>query len=139
MAGYSGTPLWKKLGIRESSRVALLRAPSTLADHLEPLPEGVSIKESLRGRGAFDVVVLFCTSRRELVKGFGRAQERLEEAGGLWVAWPKQSSSVPTDLKSDVVREWGLSTGLVDNKVCAIDATWSALRFVVRVKNRRSK
>ncbi|MEM9073468.1 MAG: DUF3052 domain-containing protein [Myxococcota bacterium] len=133
MAGYSKTSLAKKLGIKEGHRVALLGAPKGFA--VPGLPE-VELKTSLRGTKPFDVVVLFAKRQSVLAERFPKAQERLEQAGGLWVAWPKKSSGVATDLGDAVVRAHGLGTGLVDNKVCAIDETWSGLRFVVRVKNR---
>jgi hypothetical protein len=88
------------------------------------------------GRSPYDVVLAFAPDRRALAARFGPASRRLTTTGGLWIAWPKKSSGVPTDLDDNVVREFGLATGLVDNKVCAIDATWSAQRFVVRLRDR---
>ncbi|SUA44865.1 Putative S-adenosyl-L-methionine-dependent methyltransferase ML2640 [Nocardia africana] len=133
MAGYSGAPLARKLGIRPGSRVLLANAPSGFA--LEPLPEQVCLQRRA-GRGQYDVIVGFCPDYRSLDRGFGMWRARLTLAGGLWVAWPKKSSGVVTDLSDTVVREFGLAAGLVDNKTCAIDETWSGLRFVVRLADR---
>ncbi|QDU69831.1 DUF3052 domain-containing protein [Engelhardtia mirabilis] len=134
MAGYSGTPLAKKLGIKPGHRVALIDAPEGFGGELEPLPEGVVLRRDLRG--ARDVLVSFAPDRRRLERRLPALRRALDEAGGLWVAWPKKSSGVVTDLDFDAVQSRGLALGLVDNKVCAIDETWSALRFVVRVADR---
>ena len=139
MAGYSGTPLPKKLGIKDGHLVATMAAPSTFADALGPVDPSVRLRSGLRGTGPFDVIVIFVRSERELRDRFTRAADKLETAGGLWVAWPKQSSPLATELKEGHVRAFGLSTGLVDNKVCAIDADWSGLRFVVRTKDRPAR
>ena len=128
MAGYSGTPLPKKLGIKPGHRVALVEAPSNFLDVLGVLPEGVRI---IGG-----VMIWFVTRRSVLSKRFSSIADRLDPVGGLWVAWPKQASGVATDVNGNVVREALLTSGLVDNKVCAIDETWSGLRGVVRVKDR---
>ncbi len=134
MAGYSGTPLAKKLGIKPGAHVLLVRPPESLAGDLEPLPSDVVIKRQARGR--LDVVVLFSERRKDLEARFARLAEQLEAAGGLWVAWPKKSSGRATDLAFDVVQGIGLAAGLVDNKVCAVDDTWSGLRFVRRLADR---
>ncbi|MGE5596423.1 MAG: DUF3052 domain-containing protein [Hyphomicrobiales bacterium] len=134
MAGYSGTPLPKKLGIREGSRVLLVGAPDKFEAALGELPPGAEA-----GAGAdapADVLLFFTTERAALEERFAELARLIAANGGLWVAWPKKSSGVPTDLTENVVREIGLAAGLVDNKVCAIDATWSGLRFVYRVKDR---
>ncbi len=133
-SGYSGTPLPKKLGIREGSRVAVVSAPDGFARVLGPLPSGVDLRTGARGR--CDVVVFFVTRRAELARRFPGFVRALEPDGGLWVAWPKKTSGVATDLGFDAVQEVGLDAGLVDNKVCAIDTTWSGLRFVRRVADR---
>lgn len=130
-AGYSGTPLLKKLGIADGKRVALLGAPRDLPQELA----GTKARHKLVG-AAFDVMVLFATRRADLEKRFAQAAKHLEPAGGLWVAWPKKSSGVTTDLTEDRVREVALAAGLVDNKVCAIDAVWSGLRCVHRLVDR---
>ncbi len=134
MAGYSGTPLPKKLGIREGSRLALLNAPDGLDEALGGLPEGVTTRTTARGRS--DVIVCFVTSRADLERRFGALKRALEVDGGLWIAWPKRSSGVPSDMTEDVAREISLANGLVDNKVCAIDETWSGLRLVYRLRDR---
>jgi len=138
MAGYSGTPLPKKLGIKPGHLVALLNAPPDFEDTLAGLPDGVTLREGLRGRGPFDVILLFAERETVLRRRFQDAMARLAVDGGLWVGWPKKASGRPTDLSDGLVRELGLETGLVDNKVCAIDATWSALRFVVRRQDREA-
>jgi hypothetical protein len=134
MAGYSGTPLPKKLGIREGASVALLGAPDGFAALLDPLPAAVTFVADAATR--LDVALLFTTALADLRERFAPTAARLEPSGGLWVAWPKRASGVPTDVTENLVREIGLAAGLVDNKVCAIDDTWSGLRFVVRLKDR---
>lgn len=130
--GYSGTPLAKKLGIKEGARVALVRAPEGFEGLLEGLPPGVEFSNDPLS----DVVVCFCLTALQLAESLDQMPPTLTTAGGLWIAWPKKSSDVATELSDGVVREMGLATGLVDNKVCAIDATWSGLRFVRRVADR---
>jgi hypothetical protein len=127
MAGYSGTPLPQKLGIKDGARVRLRGAPQGFARWIGIQP---------RARGEADVIVLFTRSAGELAREFPRLRRSLHPAGGLWVAWPKKASGVPTDLTEGAVRQLGLSEGLVDNKVCAIDDTWSGLRFVFRLADR---
>jgi hypothetical protein len=134
MVGYSGTPLARKLGIKEGSRVALLGAPEGFDDDVAPLPDGVHVLRRLAPR--LDVAVLFVTERRDLEKRFPAVAASITPAGGLWVAWPKRASRVATDLTEDVLREVGLPQGLVDNKVCAVTDVWSGLRFVWRLENR---
>ncbi len=133
-AGYSGTPLPKKLGIRPGDDVVFVNAPPDLPQALGPLPDGVRVKQV--ARGPLDVAVLFVTRRADLERRLGRLQDVVVTAGGLWVAWPKRASGVATDMTEDVVREVGLPTGWVDNKVCAIDSTWSGLRLVRRREHR---
>ena len=128
MAGHSGTPLWRKLGIREGDAVALLDAPPGFA--IPDMPAGVEVRRAARGRA--NVIVAFHTGRGTLALRFPTLVRALDVDGGLWIAWPKRSSGVPTDITEDVVREVALPTGMVDNKVCAIDETWSGLRLVVR-------
>jgi hypothetical protein len=134
VAGYSGTPLPRKLGIKPGARLALVDAPDGFLRALDPLPDDVLLAGS---RGSVDVAVLFARRSAGLARRFGALARRLDPAGGLWVAWPKKSSGAETDLTEGAVRELGLSQGLVDNKVCAIDETWSALRFVFRLADRR--
>ena len=134
MVGYSGTPLARKLGITEGSRVALLGAPEGFDDELAPMPEGVTVLRRL-GAGV-DVAVLFVTERRDLERRFPAVAKAIFPAGGFWVVWPKRASKVPTDLTEDVLREVALPQGLVDNKVCAVTDVWSGLRLVWRKENR---
>jgi hypothetical protein len=138
MAGYSGTPLPKKLGIKPGARVGLIRAPDDFEATLGELPDGATVRPLGRG-GQFDVIVCFCRSSKEVARDLPGLPTRLDPAGGLWIAWPKRSSGVATDLGEAEVRGRGLGTGLVDNKVCAIDDTWSGLRFVVRLAERTKK
>jgi hypothetical protein len=134
-AGYSGTPLPRKLGITPDARVALIGAPEGF--ELGELPPGVRL--GTRVREPLDVIVAFYVSRRELERRLPALRRSLDTAGGLWIAWPKRASGVPTDLGDGVVRELGLAAGLVDNKVCAIDGVWSGLRFVYRLVDRPSR
>jgi hypothetical protein len=133
-AGYSGTPLPRKLGIREGGRVLVIGAPSDFARTLGDVPPGVEFLAA--DAQDLDVVVVFVLDLASLRAHFAPLAAVLQPAGGLWVAWPKRSSGVATELDENVVREFGLEAGLVDNKVCAIDATWSGLRFVWRLKDR---
>src|SRR5262245_32735795 len=128
MAGYSGTPLARKLGIRPGDSLALLGAPDGFA--IDDLPPGVDVRR--RAAPACDVIVSFHTRRSDLARRFPALMRALVVDGGLWVAWPKRASGVDTDITEDVVREVALPTGMVDNKVCAIDRTWSGLRLVLR-------
>ncbi len=137
MAGYSGTPLAAKLGIKPEARVALVNAPDGFDQVLAPLPPGVTVLRQLRG--PLDVIVAFVTRRAELERRLPALRAALAPAGGLWVAWPKRASKVPTDITEDVIRDVALPTGLVDNKVCAIDETWSGLRLVIRLELRPAK
>ena len=134
MAGYSGTPLPKKLGIKEGHRVAFPSAPAGFTGLLGELPKGVTVKS--RAAGSLDVIVFFTKSRAELERRLPALRRAMDPAAGLWIAWPKRSSGVETDMTEDVVRELGLANRLVDNKVCAIDETWSGLRLVIRLKDR---
>jgi hypothetical protein len=136
MVGYSGTPLPKKLGIAAGHRVALIGAPDGFDATLGALPEGVVSSTRLASSGAYDVIVAFVRTRAALEDAFLGLAARLTPAGGLWIAWPKRASGVATDVTEDVVRAIALDAGLVDNKVCAIDATWSGLRCVVRLRDR---
>lgn len=129
-AGYSGTPLPKKLGIREGSRVVLLGAPDNFLVTLGELPARVTV----RSKGEADVIVLFATRFSRLKTEFPKAMRMMPSDGGmLWVAWPKKAAKMDTDLDENFIRDFGLAKGLVDTKVCAIDETWSGLRFNRRV------
>lgn len=134
--GYSGTPLARKLGIKEGHRVATLGAPDHLPALLDPLPAGAALVPEPEDGGPYPVVLAFVPEASVLLERFGRGRELLDPWGGLWIAWPKQSSALATELRESHVREHGLSTGLVDNKICAVDGDWSGLRFVVRTANR---
>jgi hypothetical protein len=135
-AGYSGTPLPVKLGIGSGDELALIGAPERFEDTLGDLPDVASLHTDLADDARYDVIVAFMTQRSELEDQLPRLRARMAPACGLWIAWPKRASGVPTDLTDNVVREVALPTGLVDNKVCAIDQTWSGLRLVIRKQNR---
>lgn len=130
MAGYSGTPLAKKLGIMGRSNVVLVDAPDGYLSLLEPLSRGA--KFGARPSQTTDIVHVFATRRSELQQKLGRFRERLKPAATVWVSWPKKSSKVPTDVTEDTIRELALPLGYVDVKVCAIDDVWSGLKLVVR-------
>jgi len=140
MAGYSGTPLPQKLGIKAGARVGVSNAPPEFRAALGALPDGAVVEDAGAKGGArsYDVVIAFVTATEELSAAFARLRKRLDPAGGLWIGWPKKKNAarISTDVTETVVREVGLATGLVDNKVCAIDDTWSGLRFVVRLADR---
>jgi hypothetical protein len=136
MPGYSGVPLSRKLGIKEGATVLLLDAPPQFEDELDPLPDGAELLRPPAGGSDLDVALLFVTERADLERRFPEVATRLQRAGSLWVAWPKKSSKVPTDLTEDVLREVVLPLGWVDNKVCAVTEVWSGLRFVLRLENR---
>jgi hypothetical protein len=134
MAGYSGTPLATKLGIKEGHRVAFPSAPDGFAGLLGDLPGGVTVKS--RASGPLDVIVFFTKRRAELERRLPALRRAMDPSAGLWIAWPKRSSGVETDMTENVARELGLANRLVDNKVCAIDETWSGLRLVIRLADR---
>jgi hypothetical protein len=134
VTNVSGTPLPRKLGIKPGHRLALIGAPDDFDATLGELPEDVAVRR--RARGTVDVIVAFFVERRALEGRFETLAQALDPAGGLWIAWPKRASGVASDLDENVIRELGLAAGLVDNKVCAIDAVWSGLRFVYRVRDR---
>ena len=139
MAGYSGTPLPRKLGIKEGHRVALLDAPGDFEKVLGDLPAAVSLRRGFAGTAPLDVIVFFVTRRADLERRLASAHSRMAPAAGLWIAWPKKGSGVATDMTEGAVREVALPTGLVDNKVCAIDDTWSGLRLVIRLALRPAR
>jgi len=132
--GYSGTPLAAKLGVKAESVLRLVSAPPEAEEWLAPLPPGVTVRRG--GALRADVVLLFTTSRADLAKRIDALGAAVFPAGSLWVAWPKKSSGVPTDLTEDVLREVALPLGLVDNKVCAVTDVWSGLRLVWRKERR---
>lgn len=135
-AGYSRTPLARKLGIRAGDRVAVLGAPDHFPSLVDPLPQGAELVRDPGADGPFPVVVAFVPDASALEERFSRGHGLLDPHGGLWIAWPKQSSPLATDFRESHVREHGLSSGLVDNKICAVDGDWSGLRFVVRKEDR---
>lgn len=137
MDGYSATPLPRKLGIREGSSVALLRAPKGFERTLGTLPDDVRLRGEARGRA--DVILLFARSLADLRSRFPAAARALAERGGLWILWPKKASGVATDLTASGVRAFGLGAGFVDYKICAVDATWSGLLFARRRPARRPR
>lgn len=134
MPGYSGTPLAKKLGIREGSQVALIGVPSAVRAEIQPALS--SCRVATDGRGPFDFIFLFAKSQAEFRPLLAKMSKTLAPAGMLWASWPKKASGVPTDLTEDVIRDTGLKTGLVDIKVCAVTDVWSGLKFVIPVKDR---
>jgi len=127
-AGYSGTPLAKKLGLKPGSRLRLVNQPQGF---LEPPGEWIQAEER------FNVAVVFCRSMDDVARAFDALEPLLDPPGGIWIAWPKKASGIESNCSDMAVRDLGLSTGLVDNKVCAIDATWSALRFARRLETKK--
>ena len=136
MAGYSETPLLKKLGIKEQSRLAFVNAPKDFQSYLGPLPAGAAVVKRLAK--PLDLVLLFVKSERALARDFAKLSDKLATNGMIWIAWPKKSSGVATDLSFERVQRIGLDAGLVDVKICAIDETWSGLKFVFRLKDRNT-
>jgi hypothetical protein len=132
MAGYSGTPLPQKLGIKEQFRIALLDMPADVKVELKSVLAGCAIAKD----GPLDFAMIFVKSSSELKKQFPRFAKQLAPAGMLWVSWPKKASGMATDLTESEVRSIGLGAGLVDVKVCAVNEIWSGLKFVIRVKDR---
>ena len=130
MAGYSGTPLSKKLGIKADFRVKVRNAPDHYDDLLEPLPENVVVSSRLRA--PVDLLHIFCKSRSNLESELDRGMREIRQDGAIWVSWPKKASGVFTDVTEDVVRDVALPKTLVDVKVCAVDDVWSGLKLVIR-------
>ncbi len=137
ISGYSGTPLARKLGIKDGTRMAIVNAPARFESELSPLPENVIIKKQVRA--PLDVILFFAKGVKDLESRLGDFAGRLDRAGGLWIAWPKKSSGVLTDLDFNAVQSAGLAAGLVDNKICAVNEIWSGLRFVYRKKDRPAR
>lgn len=137
MAGYSGTPLAQKIGIKAGHRLVLRNHPASFLRDLGKLPDGVIHNDRLTGKA--NVVVFFTDKLLALENSFAALAAIMESDGMLWIAWPKRASGVPTDLTEDVVRRVALERGLVDVKVCAIDETWSGLKLVIRLKDRPAK
>ena len=135
MAGYSGTPLAKKLGIKPETKILILNAPKGYRAWLAPLPVGVSFL-SKPSRGGADIVHLFVPSLSTLKKNLPRARRAMKKEGALWVSWYKKAAKIPTDVTEDVIRDCALKTDLVDVKVCAVSEEWSGLKLVVRKEYR---
>ncbi len=135
MAGYSKTPLAQKLGIKPEAKVTALNAPAGYRRLLAPLPAGVSFADKAAAGAEF--VHLFVTERRVLEKELKRLRGRIDDAGVLWISWPKKSSGLGSDITEDVIREVCLPLGFVDIKVCAVDETWSGLKLMIRRENRK--
>lgn len=135
MAGYSGTALVKKLGIKEGSKIFLVGAPRDYRKLVAPLPDGVVVVA--RMSGAIDLAHIFSVRRSHLHKTLRACLAKLKQDGIIWVSWPKQASKVSTDINEDTIREIALPLGLVDIKVCAVDEVWSGLKLVIRKENRK--
>jgi len=131
--GYSGTPLAKKLGIKEGSRVLVINAPENYSELLEPMPAGVTFVEDV---GKADVVHLFSNSRDELFAELSRYKSSIKPTAAIWVSWYKKAAKLPTEITEDTIREAALPLGFVDVKVCAVDEKWSGLKVVIRKENR---
>jgi hypothetical protein len=135
VAGYSGTPLAKKLGIKAGSTIHTVHAPTNYAALVDPLPENVTLVQ--RPKPDLDLVHLFTKTRSELVELLDRYKTKIKPAGAIWVSWPKKTSGIPSEITEDTVREVALPMGLVDIKVCAVDDIWSGLKLVIRKENRK--
>ncbi|HEY2973177.1 MAG TPA: hypothetical protein VGJ48_11750 [Pyrinomonadaceae bacterium] len=136
MAGYSGTPLAKKLGFKEGFRVGFVNLPRRFKAELGSLPGGVTISSAPLPK-PLDLILFFADSQQKLKREFPKLAQRLKTNGMLWIAWPKKASGIATDLSDNSVRKIGLDAGLVDVKVCAVNDIWSGLKFVYRLKDRK--
>ncbi len=136
MAGYSGTPLVRKLGLRPNERIAALHPPANYRELLGELPDGATIAN--RASAGTKFVHLFVTRRGKLETELARLRTMLDDAGTLWVSWPKKSSKVVSDVTEDVIRAVALPLGFVDVKVCAVDETWSGLKLMIRRTERKT-
>jgi hypothetical protein len=137
MAGYSGTPLPQKLGVKSGLVVVTLNAPTNYRKLLGKLPDQVSFSDRIAANSTF--VHLFSTKRNELAKKLSTLRKKIADNGTVWVSWPKKSSGISTDVTEDVIREIALPLGFVDIKVCAVDEIWSGLKLMIRRENRKSK
>lgn len=135
MAGYSGTPLAKKLGIQEGSKLHLVQAPKDYLKLIAPVPTGVNVAS--RMSSDVDLVHIFSTQKSKLLKALGACLGKLKPNAAIWVSWPKKASKVATDITEDTIRAIALPMGLVDIKVCAVDEVWSGLKLVIRKENRK--
>ncbi len=131
---YSSTPLVKKLGIKQGSKIFIVNAPKEYFNWLAPLPENMDVKS--RASAELDFIHLFVKDQKTFKLEFMKAMKNLKKDGMLWVSWPKKSSKIESNLDENIIRDFGLEKGLVDVKVCAVDETWSGLKFVVRLKDR---
>lgn len=136
MAGYSGTPLVKKLGILEGTKLFLANAPKEYMKLISPLPEGVKVVSRISD--GIDIAHIFSTKEVHLIKTLRDTLPRIKQTGMIWISWPKKSANVPTDITEDTIRNVALPLGLVDIKVCAIDDIWSGLKLVIRKENRKT-
>jgi hypothetical protein len=134
MAGYSGTPLNKKLGIKENASALVLNAPKNYFDLVSPLPDGFKVVKTPKSE--LDFIHVFVKESKIFQSSFLKLKKFLKKDGMLWISWPKKSSKVETDLDENIIRDFGLANGLVDVKICAVDEVWSGLKFVYRVKDR---
>jgi hypothetical protein len=134
MTGYSGTPLVKKLGLKDGHVIFVHNVPDDYFDLLYPLPKDIEVKEKLTN--SLDFIHLFVTEVKTFQKLFRQSKSKLKKDGMMWISWPKKSAKVPTDLDENIIRDFGLKEGLVDVKVCAVSDVWSALKFVIRVSDR---
>ena len=133
-SGYSGTPLWKKLGCKPGYRIAVIAPPEDFDLDMDGIPPDIAVIGELQPE--MDVILWFCTSVLELDKALLEGRKCMKTNAGLWISWPKKASKMTSELNENVVREDGLKTGLVDNKICAVNEQWSGLRFVIRLKDR---
>jgi hypothetical protein len=134
MAGYSTTPLIKKIGIKTGMKISILNAPQDFWKEVTEMPDVKSISKPAQG---MDLILYFADSKKEYEKNFPKLAKTLVPTGMLWIGWPKKASRIPTDLNENIIRDFGLASGLVDVKVCAITEKWSGLKFVIRLKDRK--
>jgi hypothetical protein len=137
MAGYSGTPLPQKLGIKPGLTVVAINAPANYRRLLGQIPDSITFSERLKSGSSF--VHLFTSRRSEMQKKMSILRDKISDNGAIWVSWPKKSSGISTDVTEDVIREIALPLGFVDIKVCAVDETWSGLKLMIRRENRKSR
>ena len=137
MAGYSGTPLPQKLGIKPGLMVVTINPPANYRRLLGQIPDSITFSERLKSGSSF--VHLFTSRRSEMQKKMSILRDKISDNGAIWVSWPKKSSGISTDVTEDVIREIALPFGFVDIKVCAVDETWSGLKLMIRRENRKSK
>lgn len=135
-SGYSGTPLAKKLGIKEGFAIQIFNSPKRYTDFFHEFPSGVVISESLRLKESLDFIHVFATTKEMLVESVTKAKPVLKKNGSLWISWPKKTSKIATEIDKYMVMNYGLEKGLVDVKVAAIDNDWSGLKFMYRKKDR---